>query len=133
MGTFWNLTTRNSNQCILFTEKFLTTATALGNVTNAVIGLNYQSSVTAGCRFSGVPTTGSFTIFGKATTELDYTRHRTSQDANAGLVAKGRVNIAFADGHVATFAEGDLADPISNPVPKSRFAALWSPYDYQIP
>jgi prepilin-type processing-associated H-X9-DG protein len=103
----------------------------VGNVTNPVIGYNTApSSVTAGTRFLGVPPENTSTIYGITTEEIDYTRHRTGSEKNAGYRAVGKVNIVFADGHVEGLKPNELANPATN---QSRLRALWSPYDYFIP
>jgi prepilin-type N-terminal cleavage/methylation domain-containing protein/prepilin-type processing-associated H-X9-DG protein len=134
IDSFWSLTSHgsaSSSNLILFTEKFLTTSTSVGNVTNPVIGYNTAgSTVTAGSRFLGVPPQNTYTIYGTTAEEIDYTRHRTSSEKKAGYTAVGKVNIVFADGHVEGLKPNDLANPATN---QSRLRALWSPYDYTIP
>ena len=67
------------------------------------------------------------TLAGKGySVEIDLTRHRASKDRTAGAAARGRMNIAFMDGHVSLLAHDELADPVTK---KSRFVAIWSPQD----
>jgi prepilin-type processing-associated H-X9-DG protein len=44
----------------------------------------------------------------------------------AHLAARGRTNIGFVDGHVASFAHDELADPRTG---RSRYVALWTTLD----
>jgi prepilin-type N-terminal cleavage/methylation domain-containing protein/prepilin-type processing-associated H-X9-DG protein len=68
-------------------------------------------------------------LFGTQSSQLAYYRHRTGKVA-AGLGdAFGRLNIAFADGHVQTFAHSELVDYATG---KSTYIATWSPIDRQI-
>jgi prepilin-type processing-associated H-X9-DG protein len=43
--------------------------------------------------------------------------------------AIGRLNIGFADGHVAMFTQDDLIDKSTG---KSTYEAMWSPVDREI-
>jgi prepilin-type processing-associated H-X9-DG protein len=44
----------------------------------------------------------------------------------AATAARGRTNIGFVDGHVASFAHDELADPRTG---RSRYVALWTTLD----
>jgi len=67
--------------------------------------------------------------FGAQAAQVCYYRHRTGK-ATAGLGdAVGKLNIAFADGHVQTFAHDELVDWGTG---KSTYVAMWSPMDRQI-
>jgi prepilin-type processing-associated H-X9-DG protein len=73
--------------------------------------------------------------------QIDYARHRRRGDENrhipsplpwygpSRLEARGRCNIGFADGHVASFTADELANRRAI---VSRFVALWSPLDYRV-
>ena len=129
MDTFWNLRTNGCTNLILFTEEYETTSTpGVGLTCSATAGFKVPAaSNSAGTRFLGTPSCAMSTYTGAvATTELDYTRHRRSQDAGAGLKAKGQINVAFADGHVQLMASDALADSTTG---LSKLVALWSPYD----
>jgi len=124
-GTMWNLRTYGCSNLILFSERYMSVDTgSTGLVCTATIGGQGSS---AGTRFLGTPSLNVPTYTGAvATTELDYTRHRRAKDAGAGLKARGQINIAFADGHVALFADEALANLTTG---QSNLVALWSPYD----
>jgi len=73
-------------------------------------------------------------------TRFDYARHRKPGDSAGNprpwpssidpcpvhTQARGRMNIGFADGHVAQFAAQELADPRTL---VSKFTAMWTPLD----
>jgi prepilin-type processing-associated H-X9-DG protein len=124
-GTMWNLRTYGCSNLILFSERYMSVDTGTtGLVCTATVGGQGSS---AGTRFLGTPSLNVPTYTGAvATTELDYTRHRRSKDNGAGLKARGQINIAFGDGHVALYADEALANPTTG---QSNLVALWSPYD----
>ncbi|HWP40260.1 MAG TPA: type II secretion system protein [Tepidisphaeraceae bacterium] len=126
-GTMWSSQTKGGAELILISEKYSINATPQGWACGATIG--YQGS-TAGLRFVGnlsLPTGR----FGTTGTEIDWSRHRRKDDrARYASEARGRVNIGFADGHVAMFRADDLADRATG---KSRLVALWSPFDRTAP
>jgi prepilin-type N-terminal cleavage/methylation domain-containing protein/prepilin-type processing-associated H-X9-DG protein len=62
-------------------------------------------------------------------TVFDYIRHRKTKGDGVGMEAKGRMNLGFADGHVAMVAADDLADRATG---KSTFQAMWTPIDPQV-
>jgi prepilin-type N-terminal cleavage/methylation domain-containing protein/prepilin-type processing-associated H-X9-DG protein len=65
--------------------------------------------------------------YGPIASQLDYSRHRSWGQRNLRpAVAKGSLNIAFADGHVKRYCETELADATTK---KSTYEALWSPAD----
>ena len=65
-----------------------------------------------------------------AQTEFDWARHRRKDDGGTRRTeARGRSNIGFADGHVASVRPDDLAERSTG---KSKFAVLWSPGDYEV-
>ncbi len=139
-GVIFDTDTKQPATLILLAERHV-------NVNGGSFGLFASSSIgfqgdKPGQRFLGIPgysltpvTTGGSPV-GVANTELDYTRHTRYRDRDrAGLPAgvtvppRGRVNIAFLDGHVELLAHDELADPATG---LSRLRALWSPYDRTI-
>jgi prepilin-type processing-associated H-X9-DG protein len=63
-------------------------------------------------------------------TEFDWGRHRRKGDGGTRQSeARGRSNIGFADGHVASYRPEDLADRATG---KSKFVARWSPADQAV-
>ena len=129
-GTLFTASGKDATSLILITESW-------SKFGNASVG--WFASATSGFqgdypgeRFLGITVPSPYNAGGAANganTELDYTRHRTAKDKLAGLAAVGRINIGFADGHVATFSHDQLADPVTK---KSRLVALWSSYDRDI-
>ena len=125
-GTFWTTSTGNSPELILLAERHLTVNTADGAVVTSTIG--FQGDF-PGQRFVGIP---GYNVGGTSdgnNTEIDYSRHRSGRDKNAGLQARGRTVIAFADGHAESLTHDELADIETG---KSRLRALWSPYDREL-
>jgi prepilin-type N-terminal cleavage/methylation domain-containing protein/prepilin-type processing-associated H-X9-DG protein len=122
-GQMFTAKNRGQSTFILVAEYQLSTDSAsIGKVCNPAIG--YQGT-TSGQRFLGNVAFG--TINGASQTEVDFSRHAKGTDRKYGpLVARGRANFAFADGHVGIFSVEDLADRNTG---KSKLVALWSPYD----
>jgi prepilin-type N-terminal cleavage/methylation domain-containing protein/prepilin-type processing-associated H-X9-DG protein len=68
--------------------------------------------------------------FGDFKSQICYFRHRLARQ-QAGLGDPiGRLNIAFADGHVSMHSHDDLVDMKAR---KSTYLAMWSPNDREIP
>ena len=130
-GELWTSGTKGSSKLILVSEKWSGNGPSLGYYfANATIG--YQGDK-AGKRFGaggGIPGLSNGR-FGNTITEIDYTRHRRRTDGGRGTEPIGRINIGFADGHVASFSNNDLAD-FKDPAGKSRLVAWWSPKDPQM-
>lgn len=135
-GDYWSSNSKGTSSLILLTER---------PVNSYYAGQTYSSStsgfqgVKAGERFLGITTGGAYTLsildnrgiaVGTTNTELDFTRHRTAKDVNAGWAARGRANFAFGDGHVDLLAHDELADPVTK---LTRSRALWSPSDGKMP
>jgi prepilin-type N-terminal cleavage/methylation domain-containing protein/prepilin-type processing-associated H-X9-DG protein len=81
---------------------------------------------TAGQRFGGA---GGVTPFwagrwGYVNCELPFARHRRRGGPGVGAQAAGRVNLGYADGHVALKADADLVDPATG---LSTGDSVWSP------
>lgn len=126
-GTFWGTKTKGAQELILVTERW--SNVAAGNVFAATATIGFQGDK-PGPRFLGIP---GYVVGGgrsaTANTEITYARHRKTKDKSAGVTARGRVNIAFADAHVETLAHDDLGDTVTG---LSKFRALWSPHDREI-
>jgi prepilin-type N-terminal cleavage/methylation domain-containing protein/prepilin-type processing-associated H-X9-DG protein len=68
--------------------------------------------------------------YGSIAAQICYFRHRRPRQAAGGLGdAIGRLNIGFADGHVAMCTQDDLIDKSTG---KSTYEAMWSPVDREI-
>jgi prepilin-type N-terminal cleavage/methylation domain-containing protein/prepilin-type processing-associated H-X9-DG protein len=130
MGTMWDASTQGASQLIMFTERHVSIdGGSLGLFAGPTLAGNVLFMLRPGQRFLGDPGYNIGGLSNGATTELDFTRHREKKDANKGVAPAGKINIAFADAHVETFSESDLADPATG---KSRLRAKWSPYDAEI-
>jgi prepilin-type N-terminal cleavage/methylation domain-containing protein/prepilin-type processing-associated H-X9-DG protein len=128
-GSMFGAKSKESSLTILLAERHVNVdGGTLGLFTQATVG--FQGDL-PGERFLGITKPSVYdvgvTLAGQgANTELDYTRHRQAKDRNAGLAARGRTNIAFADGHVSLLSHDELANVQTK---KSRFVALWSQQD----
>lgn len=133
-GFMWSTKTKGSAQLILLTEGHAKNTVPAGLYCSSTVGFQGDKP---GQRFLGIPgyVAGSSDFGGGpypnalANTEIAYFKHRPSNIKANGNQAVGRINIAFADGHVALFAPEELADRTTG---KSRFVALWSPNDYEL-
>lgn len=67
--------------------------------------------------------------FGKVNCELPYIRHAKLGSRFSGTQPIGRINLGYADGHVALKSEFDLADPVTG---LSTCDSLWSSLDPEI-
>jgi prepilin-type N-terminal cleavage/methylation domain-containing protein/prepilin-type processing-associated H-X9-DG protein len=129
-GKMFDPGTKDSSQLILLGERHLNINSANELYTQGTIG--FQGNF-PGERFLGITSPSAYVLnlvpAGTANTEIDFTRHRLAKDNGAGNAARGRTVIAFADGHVELLSHDELADPTTK---KSRYRALWSPYDRSI-
>ena len=124
-GRLWGANVKHASQVLLLSEAFSGVGTATG--ANAgffpppTVGAAYASSgaplyaqlvTSAGERFGG---NGGilFTAvrFGKVASELAFYRHRTRGMPGTATAPLGRINIAYADGHVASKTNADLVLP----------------------
>lgn len=126
-GVLWRLTVPESSRYILVAERWSSSGSqALGWVSTPTIA---TSKDTPGCRFGGgVGITPLLTSahFGQANCELPYQRHRLHRASGKGTQPLGRVNIGYADGHVALKTNTDLVDPKTG---LSTLDSWWSPKD----
>ncbi len=125
MGTFWSAKSKGGSELILFGERWATEPSVNGFLTRSAIGNRSDATAGAGVRFVGPVSSLPTYRGGAVTTEIDWTRHR-KRGQGKGLEAKGRAAFGFADGHVEMLTPEECADPVTR---KSRFKALWSPYD----
>jgi prepilin-type N-terminal cleavage/methylation domain-containing protein/prepilin-type processing-associated H-X9-DG protein len=130
-GTFFSATTKGSSELILLGEKYANAGTADNQLTTSTMGDRSDSTGGAGVRFIGPCNNPPLNYFGQVIpTEVDYTRHAKRGQVTTPTRAAGRAVFGFADGHVEILAPDELADPQTK---KSRFRALWSPYDRENP
>ena len=126
-----------ASELMLITEKWSVFGPQGSYAAGNVVGLSginittpgappFSTPKTPGGRWAGNLSVNTGGRFGTTPTELDYTRHRKRGEGRTYLDADGRINIGFADGHVAMFRTKELGDASTS---KSKFAALWSPMD----
>ena len=134
-GTFFSANSKPCAQLMLIMEKFSTFYDAASGTyaTGNVVGTSSASPTAPraignfpGRRFVGNLVINSNSRFGIVPTEIDWTRHRRRGEGRTAQDADGRANVGFADGHVVMLHPKELADPATG---KSKFVALWSPYD----
>jgi prepilin-type processing-associated H-X9-DG protein len=127
-GSFWRLNAPRADRLILVAEKW-SAATAVGGWATATTLASTKDS--PGRRFGGGVGIAIFSSvhFGQANCELPYQRHRTTRGQGRGTQPVGRVNIGYADGHVALKSNSDLVDTSSG---LSTMDSWWSPMDFEL-
>jgi prepilin-type N-terminal cleavage/methylation domain-containing protein/prepilin-type processing-associated H-X9-DG protein len=130
VGTFWRSNVTSSSRMILITEKWSSTGPGGNWYTTAFLG---SLGSTPGERFGG---TGGLVAppvntgrWGLANCELPFMRHRKPKGPGSGLQPIGRINIGYADGHVALKSNSDLVDAQTG---RSTLDSLWSPLDFEL-
>jgi prepilin-type N-terminal cleavage/methylation domain-containing protein/prepilin-type processing-associated H-X9-DG protein len=130
-GTLWKSNTSGASRLILITERWSSDKEAVyGGFTSPATLKNNRE--TPGHRFGGG--TGLLmpvyaTRWGWVNCELAYARHRARKGPGRGTQPVGRVQIGYADGHVALKSNEDLARPDTG---LSSLDSLWSPLDAQL-
>jgi prepilin-type processing-associated H-X9-DG protein/prepilin-type N-terminal cleavage/methylation domain-containing protein len=126
-GSFWNQGVRRAPSMILLTETWSSALEQNGIYKcGNCIG---ESAVDPAARFGangGVSPALNEGPWGTANSEVSFALHRIPSN-KGGTQPSGRVNIGFADGHVATEAQTDLV----NPAGQLTGVAYWSPLDFQ--
>lgn len=138
MGKLWKSNVSNASNMILLIESFsyedwpaATNAVSPGVgatgkwASPALVGF---TGSTPGERFRG----GGASVparFGECQSQLSYFRHRPPKQPGSLGLATGRINIAFADGHVSMLSDADLVDKQTG---RSTYNAMWSPIDREI-
>ena len=139
-GSAWGTGTKGSANLILVAEKLSVFPDSFGGyAAGSTIGASLASpgSTTAIGNFPGRRFIGNMNIPGgppnrflPSETEFDWGRHRRKGDGGRRQTeARGRSNIGFADGHVASFTPDDLAERSTG---RSKFVARWSPADQAV-
>jgi prepilin-type processing-associated H-X9-DG protein/prepilin-type N-terminal cleavage/methylation domain-containing protein len=133
-GRLWNSGVGNSSQMMLLLESFSALAipedlpNPVGFAPPAVVGF---TSPSPGQRFVGGGNWAGYlnadeTRFGTTASHIAYFRHRRAKEPGGLGDAIGRLNIAFADGHVALHSHKDLYDT------DTGYQAMWSPIDREV-
>jgi len=135
-GRLWNTKTKASDRLILITEVWSPFEATVQSVDGAVLGTWRVSGSYCGIpankpgeRFgTGNPPFTSGTGWGDVSkSQLAFVDHRSSSQKAPKIVdVIGRINIAYADGHVSLKAHTDLADYTKQ---RSTYDSLWSPKD----
>jgi prepilin-type processing-associated H-X9-DG protein/prepilin-type N-terminal cleavage/methylation domain-containing protein len=135
-GKLWDSSVGNSSQMILLVEAFSAVYCPENSLTSPPVGFAPPAVVggvpnAPGERFFGG---GGLTAynhdpdrFGQIDSHLAYFRHRRAKEPGGLGDAIGRLNIAFADGHVALHSDKDLYKD-----GRSTFQAMWSPIDREV-
>lgn len=129
-GTLWKQNTAGSSKLLLVSEGWSTDGSAkLGFSTPATIGMRGS---TPGARFgggAGINPLYNAKRWGQVNCELAYNRHRSVKISGAPTQPIGRLNIGYADGHVALKSNADLVSPSTG---LSTLDTLWSRKDYEL-
>ena len=130
LGVQWKQGAHNAHSLILVSEAWSYGGSeAAGWTSGPFIGLR---GTTPGRRFGaggGLSPLFNAGRFGPVNSELTFYRHRPRGVAAGPTEAKGRVNIGYADGHVAPKSERELADPDTG---LSTLDSWWSPMDEEL-
>jgi prepilin-type N-terminal cleavage/methylation domain-containing protein/prepilin-type processing-associated H-X9-DG protein len=109
-NALWSATTPNATRMILLVDSWSSSGSqTLGWAAPAYVG---QKGTTEGLRFGAGAGVTIYRAgrFGLVNCELPYMRHRKSNSPGSGTQPRGRINIAFADGHVEPCTSDSLAD-----------------------
>jgi prepilin-type N-terminal cleavage/methylation domain-containing protein/prepilin-type processing-associated H-X9-DG protein len=137
-GKLWKQGVSTSSRMLLLTESFsYEDWPAENNAISPGTGKTGKWSSPALVGFAGITPGARFISgglevparFGHCASQLCYSRHRAPKEPGTLGDAIGRLNIAFADGHVALHSASDLVDPGTG---RSTFLAMWSPIDRQL-
>lgn len=125
-GVLWASNVAASSKMILLVETWsYQGSNAVGWFAPGAVG---SSGTTAGQRFGaggGISPLINTNRWGRVNCELAYMRHRKGFGSSTS--PSGRVNLGYADGHVATKSNQDLADSNTG---RSTLDSLWAPNDY---
>jgi prepilin-type N-terminal cleavage/methylation domain-containing protein/prepilin-type processing-associated H-X9-DG protein len=123
---------KNAANTILLAEQYSYTQNSGVVYCGAVAGSNGGWSMSAGQKLGGKggwawTPTGS--RFSNMFTEIPYYRHAKAREAAGVSKGAGRVNFAFADGHVQMYGVQDVTNTTGPAASQgqSNFNAMWSP------
>ena len=136
-GKLWSSGVGNSSNMILMIESFSALHCPefkppyIGYAPPAIVGGVGQS---AGERFYTAGLWGNYDAeperFGETASHIAFFRHRRAKEQQGGLGDPyGRLNICFADGHVALHSDKELFDKSTG---RSTYVAMWTPIDREI-
>ena len=128
-GRLWGPQVARPGQMILVAEAYSGTASGTGWTAGPTVGGAANApppAVTTAAQRFGADGGVSFNArrWGKPLSELCYMRHRTPGTPGAGTAPVGRLNVLYADGHVAARTAADLVAG-----PRSTGDSWWSPGD----
>lgn len=129
-GVPWKASIKPADRYILIAEKW---STALSNGVGWVTVTTLASGKdTPGRLFGGGPGIRKLIAAphsgGQSNSELPFARHRGPRGKGGPTEALGRINIGYADGHVALKSNTELVNPDTG---LSTLDSLWSPVDAQ--
>ena len=130
LGELWSPTVTRSSRMILVAESWSSYRTVDGDYyATPYLGHAGDRPVQKFGASGGISPPVATGRYGTANSELPFMRHRTSWAGASGTAPVGRVNIGYADGHVATKSEYELVDAATG---KSTLDSQWSPRDQDI-
>jgi prepilin-type processing-associated H-X9-DG protein len=132
LGQLWKSNVGQSSCMILIFERWSSSGTA----TTAFYAppMAGEAGTTPGERFGtegGITPAINAGRFGLVPCELQYTRHIANSQLSKGLAgATGLINIGYADGHVQSCLQSDLANMSTG---HALGSSMWSPSDPTMP
>ena len=124
-GTRWSSNVRNGSQMILLIEAWSGFGSqATGYYTTPYAGWMATTPGRSWGVGGGLSPLYAAGRWGLVNCEVSFIRHRNFNGPGRGTQPLGRVNIGYADGHVASKTHSDVADPIAA---VSRNDSFWSP------
>ena len=138
MGQLWKQGVGDGSKMMLLVESFSCEDWPAENMATSVgTGITGSWSSPAVVGFVGATPASRFigggplveARFGQCASQLVYSRHRRPKEPGTLGDPVGRLNIAFADGHVELLSNDDLVDKQTG---LSTFRAMWSPNDREI-
>ncbi len=133
-GSLWSQTVKHPCNMILIGENWSYTGEVWDGITHytapAIFGYAAMSAVDRFGGNGGIYPAVNAGRWGAVTSELPFMRHRKYRGAGTGTQPIGRVNLAYADGHVQTKSNFDLItkDPVSGSDVITG-DSYWSPFD----
>ena len=126
-GTLWPAAPSRSTKLILLAESYSQSGSdSTGWFAPATIGFAGSSAAARFGGAGGIAPPISAKRWGYVISELDFMRHRVPGTGGASTQPRGRLNIAYADGHVASKSDSDLVDGAGDVTGDS----YWSPLDW---